>query len=49
MMLVFRNFVSRDDLLEELLQEPDEVAMQRKRTHDTLKVLEKAFRVSLYF
>ncbi|KAL1564598.1 Dynamin-related protein 3A, variant 2 [Salvia divinorum] len=34
----------RDKLLEELLREPDEVATKRKRTYDTLKVLEQAFR-----
>ncbi|XP_047944968.1 dynamin-related protein 3A-like [Salvia hispanica] len=36
--------VYRDNLIEELLREPNEVATKRKRTHDTLKVLEQAFR-----
>lgn len=42
-------YASRDNLLEELLREPDEVATKRKRTRDTLKVLEQAFRVSNIF
>lgn len=49
-MLMVCYIASRDNLLEELLREPDEVATKRKRTRDTLKVLEQAFRVSnLYF
>ncbi|KAK6143667.1 hypothetical protein DH2020_024015 [Rehmannia glutinosa] len=34
----------RDNLFEEMLQEPDEVAMKRKRTRETLRVLQQAFR-----
>lgn len=45
-MLVFCNSVSRDDLFEELLQEPDEVSKKRKHTLNTLRVLEQAERVS---
>ena len=29
-----------------MLQEPDEIAMKRKRTRETLRVLQQAFRVS---
>lgn len=29
-----------------MLQEPEEVAMKRKRTRETLRVLQQAFRVS---
>lgn len=36
----------RENLFEEMLQEPDEVAMKRKRTRETLRVLQQAFRVS---
>lgn len=36
----------RDDLFEQMLQEPDEVATKRKRTRDMLRVLQQAFRVS---
>ncbi|KAK4491185.1 hypothetical protein RD792_001916 [Penstemon davidsonii] len=39
----------RDNLFEEMLQEPDEVAMKRKRTRETLRVLQQAFRVSVYY
>ncbi|KAL0422447.1 UNVERIFIED_CONTAM: Dynamin-related protein 3A [Sesamum latifolium] len=35
---------TRDNLFEEMLQEPDEVSMKRKRTRDTLRVLQQAFR-----
>lgn len=35
----------RDNLLEEMLQEPDEVALKRKRTRETLRVLQQAFKV----
>uniref|UniRef100_A0A3Q7IW55 GED domain-containing protein n=1 Tax=Solanum lycopersicum TaxID=4081 RepID=A0A3Q7IW55_SOLLC len=34
----------RDNLLEEMLQEPDEVALKRKRTRETLRVLQQAFK-----
>lgn len=36
---------NRENLFEEMLQEPEEVAMKRKRTRDTLRVLQQAFRV----
>ncbi|XP_022869681.1 dynamin-related protein 3A-like isoform X1 [Olea europaea var. sylvestris] len=41
---VFIKKLYRDNLFEEMLQEPDEVAMKRKRTRETLKVLQQAFR-----
>ncbi|KAG7030906.1 Dynamin-related protein 3A [Cucurbita argyrosperma subsp. argyrosperma] len=41
---VFIKKVYRENLFEEMLQEPDEVAMKRKRTRDTLRVLQQAFR-----
>lgn len=34
----------RENLFEEMLQEPEEVAMKRKRTRETLRVLQQAFR-----
>lgn len=39
----------RDNLLEEMLQEPDEVALKRKRTRETLRVLQQAFKVRSWF
>ncbi|CAN1307378.1 Dynamin-related protein 3A [Linum perenne] len=36
----------RENLFEEMLQEPDEIAMKRKQTRETLKVLQQAFRNS---
>ncbi|KAJ4965842.1 hypothetical protein NE237_017691 [Protea cynaroides] len=41
---VFIKKLYRDNLFEEMLQEPDEVSMKRKRTRETLKVLQQAFR-----
>ncbi|XP_022149203.1 dynamin-related protein 3A-like [Momordica charantia] len=41
---VFIKKLYRENLFEEMLQEPDEVAMKRKRTRDTLRVLQQAFR-----
>ncbi|KAK4405137.1 Dynamin-related protein 3A [Sesamum angolense] len=41
---VFIKELYRDNLFEEMLQEPDEVAMKRKRTRETLRVLQQAFR-----
>ncbi|KAL0357005.1 UNVERIFIED_CONTAM: Dynamin-related protein 3A [Sesamum calycinum] len=41
---VFIKKLYRDNLFEEMLQEPDEVSMKRKRTRDTLRVLQQAFR-----
>lgn len=38
----------RDDLIEEMLREPEELATKRKRTRETLRVLQQAFRVSAY-
>jgi len=32
-------------LFEEMLQEPDEIAVKRKRTQETLHVLQQAYRV----
>ena len=36
---------NRENLFEEMLQEPDEIASKRKRTRETLRVLQQAFRV----
>ncbi|KAL6560740.1 Dynamin-related protein 3A [Orobanche gracilis] len=41
---VFIKKLYRDNLFEEMLQEPDEVAMKRKRTRETLRILQQAFR-----
>ncbi|KAL6964213.1 Dynamin-related protein 3A [Sarracenia purpurea var. burkii] len=41
---VFIKKLYRDNLFEEMLQEPDEVGMKRKRTRETLRVLQQAFR-----
>ncbi|KAL7082540.1 hypothetical protein ACP275_14G104900 [Erythranthe tilingii] len=41
---VFIKKLYRDNMFEEMLQEPDEVATKRKRTRDTLRVLQQAFR-----
>ncbi|OUZ99758.1 Dynamin central domain [Macleaya cordata] len=41
---VFIKKLYRDNLIEEMLQEPDEVAMKRKRSRETLRVLQLAFR-----
>ncbi|CAA0812394.1 Dynamin-related protein 3A [Striga hermonthica] len=41
---VFIKKLYRDNLFEEMLQEPDEVSMKRKRTRETLRVLQQAFR-----
>ncbi|KAL3515468.1 hypothetical protein ACH5RR_022370 [Cinchona calisaya] len=35
----------RDNLFEEMLQEPDEIALKRKHARETLRVLQQAFRV----
>ncbi|XP_009768280.1 dynamin-related protein 3A-like [Nicotiana sylvestris] len=41
---VFIKKLYRDNLLEEMLQEPDEIALKRKRTRETLRVLQQAFK-----
>ncbi|KAH6767017.1 dynamin-related protein 3A [Perilla frutescens var. hirtella] len=41
---IFIKKLYRDNLFEEMLQEPDEVATKRKRTRETLRVLQQAFR-----
>ncbi|XP_034681232.1 dynamin-related protein 3B isoform X1 [Vitis riparia] len=41
---VFIRKLYRENLFEEMLQEPDEVAMKRKRTSETLRVLQQALR-----
>lgn len=41
---VFIKKLYRDNLFEEMLQEPDEVSIKRKRTRETLRVLQQAFR-----
>ncbi|KAF6149151.1 hypothetical protein GIB67_026007 [Kingdonia uniflora] len=41
---VFIKKLYRENLLEEMLQEPDEVAKKRKHARETLRVLQQAFR-----
>ncbi|XVF67295.1 hypothetical protein PTKIN_Ptkin10aG0109600 [Pterospermum kingtungense] len=41
---VFIKKLYRENLFEEMLQEPDEIASKRKRTRETLRVLQQAFR-----
>ncbi|KAM3291540.1 dynamin-related protein 3B isoform X1 [Capsicum chacoense] len=41
---VFIKKLYRENLLEEMLQEPDEIATKRKRTRETLRVLQQAFK-----
>ncbi|XP_076897259.1 dynamin-related protein 3B-like [Bidens hawaiensis] len=41
---VFIKKLYRDDLFEQMLQEPDDIAIKRKRTRETLRVLQQAFR-----
>ncbi|XP_077233950.1 dynamin-related protein 3A-like [Tasmannia lanceolata] len=41
---VFIRKLYRDNLFEEMLQEPEEIATKRKRTRETLRVLQQAFR-----
>ncbi|XP_060671733.1 dynamin-related protein 3A isoform X2 [Ziziphus jujuba] len=41
---VFIKKLYRENLFEQMLQEPDEVTMKRKRTGETLRVLQQAFR-----
>ncbi|XP_044489563.1 dynamin-related protein 3A-like isoform X2 [Mangifera indica] len=41
---VFIRKLYRENLFEEMLQEPDEVATRRKRTRETLRVLQQALR-----
>ncbi|WRX14945.1 Dynamin stalk domain - like 3 [Theobroma cacao] len=41
---VFIKKLYRENLFEEMLQEPDEIATKRKRTRETLRVLQQAFR-----
>ncbi|PON71815.1 Dynamin superfamily [Parasponia andersonii] len=41
---VFIRKLYRENLFEEMLREPDEIASKRKRTRDTLRVLQQAFR-----
>ncbi|XP_047315162.1 dynamin-related protein 3A-like [Impatiens glandulifera] len=41
---VFIKKLYRDDMFEEMLQEPNEVAAKRKHTRETLRVLQQAFR-----
>ncbi|KAL5705321.1 dynamin GTPase [Ranunculus cassubicifolius] len=41
---VFIKKLYRDNLFEEMLQEPDEVATKRKRTREMLRALQQAFR-----
>ncbi|KAE8668256.1 Dynamin-related protein 3B [Hibiscus syriacus] len=41
---VFIRKLYRESLFEEMLQEPDEIVCKRKRTRETLRVLQQAFR-----
>jgi dynamin 1-like protein len=41
---VFIKKLYRENLFEEMLQEPDEIAVKRKRTQETLHVLQQAYR-----
>ncbi|KAF5448423.1 hypothetical protein F2P56_028959 [Juglans regia] len=41
---VFIKKLYRENLFEEMLQEPEDLAMKRKRTRETLRVLQQAFR-----
>ncbi|KAI7727969.1 hypothetical protein M8C21_002814 [Ambrosia artemisiifolia] len=41
---VFIKKLYRDDMFEQMLQEPEEVATKRKRTRERLRVLQQAFR-----
>ncbi|KAF8112357.1 hypothetical protein N665_0065s0125 [Sinapis alba] len=41
---VFIKKLYRENLFEEMLQEPDEVAVKRKRTRETLHILQQAYR-----
>ncbi|KAK4378558.1 hypothetical protein RND71_000420 [Anisodus tanguticus] len=41
---VFIKKLYRENLLNEMLQEPDEIAIKRKRTRETLRVLQQAFK-----
>ncbi|XP_077215138.1 dynamin-related protein 3B-like isoform X2 [Tasmannia lanceolata] len=41
---VFIRKLYRDNLFEEMLKEPEEVATKRKRTRETLRILQQAFR-----
>ncbi|XP_010277557.1 PREDICTED: dynamin-related protein 3A-like [Nelumbo nucifera] len=41
---VFIKKLYRENLFEEMLQEPDEIAMKRKRSREMLRVLQQAFR-----
>ncbi|KFK29989.1 hypothetical protein AALP_AA7G203400 [Arabis alpina] len=40
---VFIKKLYRENLFEEMLQEPDEIAVKRKRTHETLHILQQAY------
>ncbi|XVE93604.1 hypothetical protein REPUB_Repub01dG0208600 [Reevesia pubescens] len=46
---VFIKKLYRENLFEEMLQEPDEIASKRKRTRETLRVLQQAFRVGFLY
>ncbi|KAL6515353.1 Dynamin-related protein 3A [Orobanche hederae] len=41
---VFIQKLYRENLFEEILQEPDEISMKRKHTRETLRILQQAFR-----
>ncbi|GER55578.1 dynamin related protein [Striga asiatica] len=41
---VFIQNLYRENLFEEMLQEPDEISSKRKRTRETLRILQQAFR-----
>nr|XP_043630212.1 dynamin-related protein 3A-like [Erigeron canadensis] len=41
---IFIKKLYRDDLFEQMLQEPDDISIKRKRTRELLRVLQQAFR-----
>ncbi|EEF29620.1 dynamin, putative [Ricinus communis] len=41
---VFIKKLYRENLFEEMLQEPEEIAMKRKRTRETLRILQQAYK-----
>lgn len=47
-MALIANELYRENLFEEMLQEPDEVATKRKQTRDKLRILNQAFRVGFF-
>lgn len=42
---VYFKIQTRDNLFEEMLQEPDEIALKRKRCRELLRAYQQAFKV----